>query len=467
MTGKIVDKQLLNRALEHALGFLDRVEQRPVGAAAKREELLQALAGPLSNKGEAPSSVLDAIAAQADRGTLATVGPRFFGVVIGGSLPIALATDWLVSAWDQNAGIYISSPVSSVMEETAAAWILDLLGLPAASSVGFVTGGQMANFTCLAAARHAVLQRAGWNVEENGVNGAPTISLFTSAESHVTVDVALRLLGLGTRSVTRIAADAQGRMRPDALEAALEGAKGPIIVCAQAGNVSTGAFDPVPALADAVHARGGWLHVDGAFGLWARASRTLRPLTHGMEQADSWSTDAHKWLNVPYDCGVAVVKDSASHRGSMTSSAAYLEQTTGAERDPLDWAPEYSRRARGTPVYAALRSLGRDGLEAMLDRCCAQARQMAALLLQHPRVELLNEVVLNQVLVRFKPSKSTADELTREVVRQVQQEGTCWLAGSVWRGMAVMRISFSNWATTDEDVERSASAILSALERSV
>jgi glutamate/tyrosine decarboxylase-like PLP-dependent enzyme len=460
MSRPILDQALLAQAHALAAEFLGRLPERHVGARATREELMKALDAPLSERGEPAPEVLDLLAAQAERGALASAGPRYFGFVIGGSLPVALATDWLVSAWDQNPGIYATSPLTSVVEDVARAWVLELLDLPRESGLGFVTGGQMANYTCLAAARHGVLRQAGWDVELDGLAGAPRITVVTSAESHVTIDVALRFLGLGTRAAIRVESDAQGRMRADRLREALRDVTGPLIVCAQAGNVNTGAFDPLGEIAGIVAEKNGWLHVDGAFGLWARASRERRHLAEGAELADSWATDAHKWLNVPYDCGIAIVRNAGDHRASMTSSAAYLVQTSGIERDAVDWAPEFSRRGRGVPVYAALRTLGREGVEGLVDRCCAQARAMAARLATHPRVEILNDVVVNQVLVRFADD----DEMTRRVIAGVQADGTCWLSGTTWHGLAAMRISFSNWATSDEDVEKSAAAILRATD---
>ena len=446
---------LLERAHAHACEFMRRLPDRHVGARASREELLAALCAPLTRQGEADGPVIDLLATQAERGAIASASPRYFGFVIGGSWPVALAADWLVSAWDQNPGIYATSPLVSVVEEVAAGWLLDLFDLPRASGVGFVTGGQMANFTALAAARHGVLRRAGWDVEVEGLCGAPRVNIVTSAESHVTIDVAMRYLGFGTRALQRVETDAQGRMRVDRLGELLAALDGPTIVCAQAGNVNTGAFDPLRAIAGIANARGAWLHVDGAFGLWARASRAHYALADGIELADSWATDAHKWLNVPYDCGVAFVRHAEDQRAAMTSAAAYLIQTAGAERDAVDWVPEFSRRARGVPVYATLRTLGRDGVAALVDRCCARARQIARSLAAEEGVRILNDVVLNQVLVRF----GNDDETTRAVVTGVQEEGTCWLSGTTWHGMAAMRISVSNWATSEEDVAQSAAAI--------
>jgi len=453
---KLVDEGLLNRTRDHALEFLNALPERHVGARATRQELLAALRVPLTEGGEEAAAVVDALASQGERGALACAGPRYFGFVIGGSLPVSLASDWLVSTWDQNPGIYATSPLISVIEETAREYLLDLFDLPRESGLGFVTGCQMANFTCLAAARHGVLRRAGWNVEEEGLMGAPRINLVTSAESHVTIDVSMRYLGFGTRHLLRVETDNQGRMRADRLRRLLDNLSGPTIVCAQAGNVNTGAFDPLREIAEIVREHNAWLHVDGAFGLWARTSRELAHLADGIELADSWATDAHKWLNVPYDCGVAIVRHAEDHRASMTSTAAYLVQTSGVERDAVDWVPEFSRRARGVPVYAALRNLGTRGVEALIERCSRLAAKMASLLREGAGVEVLNDVVLNQVLVRFGGD----DELTRAVVAGVQQEGTCWLGGTTWQGMAAMRVSVSNWSTSDEDIERSAAAIL-------
>ncbi|MBF6024596.1 pyridoxal phosphate-dependent decarboxylase family protein [Lysobacter niastensis] len=447
---------MLERAHDHALAYLRDLPDRHVDARVDREALLAALGSPLPQRGEPGEAVLDVLARQAERGTVACSSPRYFGFVIGGAYPVALAADWLVSTWDQNAGIYVISPLVAVVEETAARWLLDLFDLPRESGVGFVTGCQMANFTCLAAARHGVLRRIGWDVEANGLYGAPRVNIVASAESHITIDVALRYLGFGTKAVRRVESDEQGRMRADRLAEMMATLEGPTIVCAQAGNVNTGAIDPLREIGAITQKHGAWLHVDGAFGLWARASRGLRELADGVELADSWATDAHKWLNVPYDCGVAMVRHAEDHRAAMTSTAAYLIQTRGAERDAVDWVPEFSRRARGVPVYATLRALGRDGIEALIERGCDRARQMAKILSAEPGVRILNDVVLNQVLVRFGDD----DETTRNVITGVQRDGTCWLGGTTWHGMAAMRISVSNWGTTEDDAGVSAEAIL-------
>ncbi|MEO8033664.1 MAG: aminotransferase class V-fold PLP-dependent enzyme [Acidobacteriota bacterium] len=458
MHDTFVDEELLLRAQRRSVEFLKNLPERHVGARASRDELLSALSGPLSHRGEPASEVLDLLALQGERGVVASAAPRYFGFVIGGTLPIALAADWLAVAWDQNSGIFATSPVASVVEEVAREWLLDLFDLPRTASAGFVTGCQMANFTCLAAARHAVLRNVGWNVEENGLAGAPPVNLVVGAEAHITIYSAMRMLGFGTGALRKVETDEQGRMIAGSLATVLKELQGPTIVCAQAGNVNTGSVDPLLEIASVVREKGAWLHVDGAFGLWGRASRTRAALLDGIDLADSWATDAHKWLNVPFDSGVAIVRDSAAHRASMTVTAAYLEQTTGAERDSVDWGPEFSRRARGVAVYAALRYLGREGVAALVDRCCDHAQRMAGLLAADPRVRVLNDVVLNQVLVRFDDD----DARTREVVAAVQREGTCWLAGTTWHDRAAMRISVCNWATTEEDIRTSAEAILRA-----
>jgi glutamate/tyrosine decarboxylase-like PLP-dependent enzyme len=447
---------LLARAHAHASTFLHELPHRFVGARAGRDEMIAAVDAPLPQRGDDPAAVIDLLARAAERGASACAAPRYFGFVIGGSLPVALAADWLVSTWDQNAGIHVISPMAAALEEVAARWLLELFDLPRGSGVGFVTGCQMAHFTCLAAARHGVLRDAGWDVEADGLTGAPRVHVVASQEAHVTLDVALRYLGFGTRALVRVESDAQGRMRADRLAEVLPTLDGPVIVCAQAGNVNTGAFDPLRDIARSARARGAWLHVDGAFGLWARASASRSAVADGIELADSWATDAHKWLNVPYDSGVAIVRDAEAHRAAMTVSAAYLVQTRGAERDAVDWVPEFSRRARGIPVYATLRALGREGVAALVDRCCAHARRFADLLGAEPGVAILADVVLNQVLVRFGDD----DALTREVIARVQQDGTCWASGTTWHGLAALRLSVSNWATGDDDIAASADAIL-------
>jgi glutamate/tyrosine decarboxylase-like PLP-dependent enzyme len=457
-------KMLLSRTAELAVEYLQGLPERKVGASASVDELRAALGGDLPEPGEDPLQTIERLAGQADPGRVAMAGSRYFGFVIGGHVPAALAADWLTSTWDQNAGLYATSPANSVVEEVAAGWLLELLGLPRTASVGFTTGGAMANFTGLAAGRHAVLARRGWNVEARGLYGAPEIDVVIGDEAHATILSALQMLGLGRERVKRVATDEQGRMRAGALREGLAGCTGPLIVAAQAGNVNTGAFDPLEEIVPLVRERGGWLHVDGAFGLWAAASPSHAPLVHGAGLADSWATDGHKWLNVPYDSGIVAVVDPDAHRQAMTISAAYLVQSGGAERDPFDYVPEFSRRARGFTVYAALRSLGRAGVRDLVERCCALAGRFADRLRAEPGIEILNDVVLNQVLVRFQPRQGSgdADATTRDVIARVQADGTCWLGGTVWHGKAAMRISVSNWSTEEGDVDASVAAILRA-----
>jgi glutamate/tyrosine decarboxylase-like PLP-dependent enzyme len=453
----MTDRRPLDLATTLAGEFLAGLAERRVGPLASPEELRAALDLPLPESGLDAETVIADLARAVEPGLVASSGPRYFGFVIGGSVPAALAADWLTTAWDQNAAIHVAAPAAAVAEEVSARWILELLRLPEEASVGFVTGGQMGNFTGLAAARHAVLDRAGWDVERRGLAGSPPIRILAGEEAHVTVAAAARLLGLGADAVERVATDDQGRMRPDALEQQLSRASGPAIVCAQAGNIDTGAIDPIGEIAAAAHGRDAWCHVDGAFGLWAAASPERRGQLAGFETADSWVADAHKWLNVPYDSSLAIVRDPGPHRAAMALSADYLPRSGPEERWPSDWVPELSRRARGFPVYAALRSLGREGVARLVDSCCARARQFADLLGGEAGVEILNEVALNQVLVRFGD-----DATTDGVIAAVQDEGVCWLGGTTWRGRRAMRISVSNWATSPADVERSAQSIIAA-----
>ncbi len=436
------EDDVLDRAQRLARHYLDGVGKRPVGGSDPA-----GLRRPLTDEGEDAIVVLDDLAADADPGLVASAGPRYFGFVVGGSLPVAVGADWLVSAWDQMSGMYSSSPAVAVAEDVAAGWALDLLGLPAAAGVGFVTGAQTANFTCLAAARGDLLRGVGWDVDAQGLFGAPPIEVLVGDEAHATVSRALRLLGMGQDRVRRVPVDANGAMDRAALEDALKTASPPVLVCAQAGNVNTGACDPLGAIADAAGERGAWLHVDGAFGLWASASPRYEHLVTGRERADSWAVDAHKWLNVPYDCALAIVKSRQALGQAMTLNAAYLARS--GPREPIDYVPEASRRARAIPVYAALRTLGRQGVAELVERCCSHAALMARLLGDEGLV-VLNEVVLNQVLVAGTP----------EHLARIQADGTCWLGGTTWRGRHALRVSFSNWSTTDEDVHRSAQAIL-------
>jgi glutamate/tyrosine decarboxylase-like PLP-dependent enzyme len=452
-------KDMLGLTADYAAQYLGSLDERPVGPTATIEELRSALGGPLPLQGTDGAQVVAELIASAEPGLSAIAGGRYFGFVIGGALPAALSADWLTSTWDQNAGLYVISPSAAVVEEVSLEWLRELLRLPEGISGGFVTGCQMAHVTALAAARHHVLEQQGWDVLNDGLQGAPRIRVLVGEQRHVTIDRALRYLGIGARQIEPVAADAQGRLRPDALREALAAGGGPTIVCAQAGDVNTGGFDPLEEIADAVDGTGAWLHVDGAFGLWAGASPRFRHLTAGAERADSWTTDGHKWLNVPYDSGIAFCAHPEAHRAAMSVRASYLEQAEpGGPRDAMDWVPEFSRRARGFPVYAAIRSLGSEGIAALVERCCDHAARFAALLGAEPGIEILNDVVLNQVLVRFADD----DTVTRATVKAVQDDGSCWLSGTNWQGRAAMRISVSSWQTSDQDVERSVEAILQA-----
>lgn len=452
-------RPLLARAHEIATHYLDTVAERHVGGAATREALLETLGGPLPEHPSDPLDVLDTLAEQADPGIVATAGPRYFGFVTGGAVPVTVAAEWLGSAWDQNACLYVLSPAAAVMEDIVAGWILELLDFPRHAGVGFVTGCHLANFTCLAAARHEVLRREGWNVETDGLQRAPRVRVIVGGEAHITAIGALRYLGFGSRELEAVPVDGQGRMRAEALKATLAAGHGPTIVCAQAGNVSTGASDPLDDIITAAHAHGAWVHVDGAFGLWARVVPELQAQVRGIERADSWATDAHKWLNVPYDSGIAIVADAAPHRAAMGLQASYLQRGADEERIGMDWVPDSSRRARILPLYALFRALGRQGIANLIRTNCRLARRMADRL-RAGGVRVLNDVVLNQVLVQF-----TDDDTTRRVIAGVQAEGTCWAGGAEWQGHQAMRISVSNWSTTEADIDQSADAMLRVFSR--
>jgi glutamate/tyrosine decarboxylase-like PLP-dependent enzyme len=385
---------------------------------------------------------------------MAMAGPRFFGFVIGGALPVTVAAKWLATAWDQNTGLYNPTPGTSHLEQVALRWLVDILGLPPGSAGGFVTGATVANFTCLAAARNHVLRQKGWNVEADGLFGAPPVTVVIGEEAHPTLIKSLGMLGFGRARVIRVPVDGQGRIRADRLPSF----SSPAVVCVQAGNVNTGALDPLEDIIAYAHSRGAWVHVDGAFGLWASAVPCLRHLVQGVEGADSWATDAHKWLNVPYDCGLAFVRHPESLGAAMAVRAEYLPTDT-EQRNPSDFVPELSRRARGVEVWAALHTLGRSGVAAMIERSCAQARRFAGGL-SAAGFEILNDVVLNQVLVSFG-----TPEVTNRVIAEIQSDGTCWCGGTVWQGKTAMRISVSCWATTDADVEASLEAMLRAAKK--
>ena len=447
------ERKILERVLEEATGFLDGLPGRRVAARTDVEGVAAALRRPLPDEGVEPLEVIEELIAGAEPGVVAMPSPRFFGWVMGGVLPATLAADWLTSTWDQNAGLLVSSPAAAGAEWVASEWLLDLLGLPTTSAVGFVTGAMIANFTCLAAARHDVFRRAGWDVERNGLHEAPPVTVIVGEERHETVDVALRFLGLGEGRSVAVPADDQGRIRLDALaDTFAKVGDNPLIVCLQAGNVHSGSFDPIADAVDLAHRHGAWVHVDGAFGLWAATSPQYRQLVAGVERADSWATDAHKTLNVPYDSGIAIVAKAEAMYAAMGVHAAYLIQD---ERpDPFSTVPEFSRRARGFTVWAALRSLGRRGVAEMVERFCAHARHFAAGLAEMDGVRVVNDVVFTQVCVSFG-----TDEVTREVAARLLKDGTAWMTPSTWHGQAVLRISVSNWRTTDEDVDRTLAAV--------
>jgi glutamate/tyrosine decarboxylase-like PLP-dependent enzyme len=457
------ERRLLERAAALGIEYLESVPDRPVRPEASIEELRKTLDLPLAEGPTAPLEVIEQLARDVDPGLTQMGSGRYFGFVIGGALPVTIAADWLTSAWDQNAGLALPTPAAAVVEEVAGRWLVELLGIPSRASFALVTGCQVAHTTALAAARNHVLGLVGHDVEVDGLAGAPPIRVLAGAKRHGTIDRAIRVLGLGTGAVRPIEADAQGRMIVEALHDELAREHRPTIVCAQLGEVNTGSCDDLRAIAEAVEGTGAWLHVDGAFGLWAAASPSLRHLTDGLERADSWATDAHKWLNVPYDSGIAFCAHPAAHRAALGIRSVYLTHSDPDEaRDPVDWNPEHSRRARAFTIYAALRALGRTGVAELVDRTCLRARQIAAELAALPGCDVVNEVVLNQVLVRFED-----DDETDRVVAAVQESGEAWLGGTVWDERRAIRISVSNWQTSDDDVERVVGAFRDARAASV
>jgi len=446
-------RDLLTAAADRAIRYLETLDERSVAPTPQAIAALSQLDEPLPEKPEDPAAVLARLDDIGSPATMAMAGRRFFGWVIGGSLPATVAANWLATAWDQNAAGFQPSPATAAFENTALRWILEAVDLPRDCAVGFVTGATMANFTCLAAARQVVLRKAGWDVEANGLFGAPPITVVVGEEVHVSVLKALGLLGLGRNRVLRVPVDGQGRMRVDHFPKLA----GPAIVCLQAGNVNSGAFDPVAKLIPMARGAGAWVHIDGAFGLWAAAAPVRKHLAAGIDQADSWATDAHKWLNVPYDSGLAIVRNGQALKAAMAVTAAYLSES--AERKPNDYTPELSRRARGVDAWAALKSLGRSGLADMIERCCRHAERFAAGL-RAAGFEVLNDVVLNQVLVSFGDP-----EKTRRAIAALQADGTCFCGGTEWQGRTAMRISVSSWATTEADVDRSVQAMVRAAGR--
>ncbi|HKP03662.1 MAG TPA: aminotransferase class V-fold PLP-dependent enzyme [Chthoniobacterales bacterium] len=449
-----MNEDLLTDASTRAIRYLEGIGDRSVAPTADAVEKLRAFDEPLPEQETDPAETLRLLDEIGSPGTMAMAGPRFFGFVIGGALPVTVAANWLATAWDQCAGLWRPTPTASFLERVSLRWLLDVLRLPPECSGAFVTGATVANFCALAAARHSVLKQAGWNAEADGLFGAPPITVIVGEEVHPSVIKGLGLLGLGRSRVVKVPVDGQGRMRADHLPAI----SGPTIICVQAGNVNTGAFDPVAEICRVTHAAGAWVHVDGAFGLWAAATPSRAHLATGIAEADSWATDAHKWLNVPYDCGLAFVRDQHSLPAAMAITAEYLPTET-EHRNPADFTPELSRRARGIEVWAALRSLGREGLARMIERNCEQARRFADQLAA-AGFEILNEVVLNQVLVSFGDA-----EKTQRVIQELQDDGTCWCGVTVWQGRTAMRISVSSWSTTDADVDRSVAAMIRIANR--
>jgi glutamate/tyrosine decarboxylase-like PLP-dependent enzyme len=448
-------ERAMRRAAELGLEYLAGVAERHVGARADAATVRARLPAELPEEPMDPVAVVEELATALDPGIVASTGPRYFGFVVGGSLPAAAAADWLTAAWNQNAVVHALSPAAAAAEEVAGAWMLELLNLPRDASVGLPTGAGLGNAVGLAAARHAVLERTGWDVEARGLYGAPEITVIIGEEGHATLLTALQYLGLGRERVVRVPTDDQGQIVADAARDAIDGVTGPLIVAAQAGNVNTGGFDPVGEIGGALEGRANaWLHVDGAFGLWAATSPRLRHLVEGVDRADSWSTDAHKWLNVGYDCGFVAIRDGAAHRAAMSMAASYLMRSE--QRENWEYVLDSSRRARGFTLYAAIRSLGREGIRALVERCCDLAARMADRLREADGIEVLNDVVLNQVLVRFGDD----DDRTRAVIAAVQADGTAWMGGTTWKGREAMRISVSNWSTTEADADRTVDAIL-------
>lgn len=455
-------QSLLQQAARLAADYRAGVDDS--AAALPYATMRDAFDSPTPERGAPAGEVIDDLARRSAPGLRAMAGPRFFGWVIGASHPVGVAADWLTSAWGQNAGNHEASPAAAAVETVAAKWLLDLLDLPRDASVGFVTGATIANFVCLAAARGAVLRRAGWNVEANGLFGAPPINVVIGDDAHTSVFSALQFLGLGHDRVLRVPTDAQGRMVPDDVARVLAACSGPTIAIAQAGQLNTGAFDPIEAVVAAARRAGAWVHIDGAFGLWARACPETAHLAAGFEAADSWATDGHKWLQTPYDCGYAIVRDAEAHRSAMTIAASYLPPVAEGDRDPSHYVPELSRRARGFATWAMIRHLGRDGIAAMVAEHCRLARVLADHVAREPGVHVLNDVVLNQVLVRFggRDVDELADQATLQTIRRVQADGTCFAGGARWRGRWVLRLSVISAPTTEADIVRTSDAISTA-----
>jgi glutamate/tyrosine decarboxylase-like PLP-dependent enzyme len=454
---------LFRRAMAHAAAYRDAVATRPRPLAADYHEMRARAAAPVPETGTAPETIIDELVALAADGLMPMTGPRFFGWVIGSSLPTGVAADWLVSAWGQNAAYHTPTPAMAAIEEVAEGWLLDLLDLPRGAAIGFAVGATVANGICLAAARSGVLRAVGWDADADGLFGAPPVHVLIGADAHSSLFSSLQLIGFGARRLVRVETDAEGRMLPAALEAAIAPLDGPRIVIAQAGQINTGAYDPFIDIARIGKAHGAWLHVDGAFGLWARATPGRRHLTEGLEQFDSWCVDGHKWLQVPYDSGFAIVRDKAILARTMTQWSSYLPSIGQGDRVPSNFVPELSRRARGVPVWAVIRHFGRAGIAALVERHCRQAARFAELLAAEPGVHIRNEVVINQFVVSFGDGDAAARRAATEaVIARVQADGVCFVGGAEWRGEWVMRVSVISEPTTDADIELSAAAIIAA-----
>ncbi|HKS42096.1 MAG TPA: aminotransferase class V-fold PLP-dependent enzyme [Blastocatellia bacterium] len=459
----------LEAAFRNALSYLENLDETPVAATADLLTLRNRLSKPLTSEGVDPEQIIDELVKDVNGGLLGSPGGRFFGWVVGGSLSAALAADWLTATWDQNAALYACSPASAIVEEVVGLWLKDILGLPASASFALVTGCQMAHVTCLAAARHSLLVRRGWDVEQQGLFGAPPIRILSSSERHGSIERAVRLLGLGHAQVIDLQPDSGGRLQPETIEQALQSDPSALtIVLLQAGDLNIGAYDPFETVIPIAKRYGAWVHVDGAFGLWVAASPLYRHLVRGIEAADSWATDGHKWLNVPYDCGYAFVADAKSHLASMSHRAAYLVHDEDA-RDQMDWNPEWSRRGRGFPTYAALRQLGRDGVANLVERCCKHAHSIVMRVGALPGAEVLSEPTINQGLVRFLDPRPNAsekdhDDWTDKVIAAILTAGEAFFGGTTWRGRRAMRVSVCNWQTSDEDVERVVASVAQVMK---
>jgi glutamate/tyrosine decarboxylase-like PLP-dependent enzyme len=451
--------RLLNKATAHAARYLETVDARPIAATASFEQLRHQLTKALPAAPMPAGQVIDDLVRDVEGGLLGTTSGRFFGWVIGGTLPVALAADWLTSAWDQNAASNLTAPAEAIVEEVCGAWAKQLLGLPPSASFAFVTGCQMAHTTAFAAARHKLLRDRGWNVEANGLSGAPALRVLTTESRHESIIRAVRLLGIGANAIAHVPADNLGRMDVAALERIMQASPDvPTIVSLQAGDLNTGMFDPFAEACRIAHAHHAWVHVDGAFGLWAATSETYRHLLDGAAEADSWATDGHKWLNLPFDCGLVFVADPSAHRASFAQEASYSVPVE-AVRNQKDWNPEWSRRSRGFAAYAAIRALGRSGIADIVDRCSAHATRLTEGIGGLPGAEIVARPVINQGLVRFLGPDGDHDRQTDAVIKRIQDGGAAWFGGATWRGMRVMRISVCNWATTDRDVDAAIAAV--------